>query len=57
MNWSALISGSVSILIGIAIFLDELNPGNIFWALFLIGVGIAIILYSDKADKIEKVKK
>ena len=57
MNWPALISGGVSIIIGIAIFLNELNPENIFWALFFIGVGMAIILYSDKADKIEKVKK
>jgi len=57
MNWSAIISGSISIIIGVFIFIEELNLWSILWGLFFIGMGIAIIIYSKKADKIEGIRR
>ena len=57
MNLSAIISGSLSIIIGILIIMDDLEIWTILWGLFFIGMGIAIILYSEKADKIERIRR
>ena len=57
MNLSAIISGSLSIIIGILIIMDDLEIWTILWGLFFIGMGIAIILYSEKADKIEGIRR
>ena len=56
MNISAILSGSVSILIGISIILNKQDLTTILFGLFFMGLGIAIILYSEKADKIEKIR-
>ena len=56
MNLSAIISGSLSIIIGILIIMNDLEIWAILWGLFFIGVGVAIILYSEKADKIEGIR-
>ena len=64
MGWSSIISGVVSIGIGIMIFLELISENypkeKIFWSfifvVFFIGIGISIILYSEKADKIERIR-
>ena len=65
MNWSSTISGVVSISIGILILLEIISKNypkeeylwNIFWSLFFMVIGILIIAYSDKADKIERIRR
>jgi uncharacterized membrane protein len=57
MNWSVIISGSVSILIGLLIFIETQDFWGQIWSLFFIGIGVAIFLYSKEADKIERVRK
>ena len=56
MNLSAIISGSLSIIIGILIIMNDLEIWAILWGFFFIGMGVAIILYSEKADKIEGIR-
>jgi uncharacterized membrane protein len=56
MDLSAMISGMVSIIIGIIILMNSLEIESVLWALFFIGLGLAVILYSKKADKIEGIR-
>ena len=51
-----MISGMVSIIIGIIILMNSLEIESVLWALFFIGLGLAVILYSKKADKIEGIR-
>ena len=57
MNWSVIVSGSVSILIGLLILIEAKEFWGQLWSLFFIGVGVAIFVYSEEADKIEKLRK
>ncbi len=62
MNWSSLISGSLSIAIGLFIFLSDYEKpnydfGSIFWSLFFIIIGSFIIMNSEDADKIEGIRR
>ena len=57
MDLSAILSGSTLIIIGILMIMNHLEIWSVFWGLFLMGIGIVIILYSDKADKIEGIRR
>ncbi len=57
MDLSAIFSGSALIIIGILMIMNHLEIWSVLWGLFLMGIGIVIILYSDKADKIEGIRR
>ena len=57
MSWYSIIAGMVSIVIGIIALIEKQDIWNIIWSLFFIGMGISIIVYSEKANKIEKIRR
>ena len=57
MNLSVIISGGVSILIGLSILIMDREFWSLIWSFFFIGLGISIMLYSKEADKIEKIRR